>query len=360
MAAVVTSMSEKFSPGLRVEVGEIDRKLGELWSASDAGKVRASLVNLVIYSESSDAIAANTPLLAGIAADHAFRALLVQANPRAATTEVEAWITAHCHMREAGGPKEICSEQITFRLDGPAAGRLSNIVFSHLDSDLPLCFWWQGELHPEPDAQLWTRVDRLIFDSISWRHPAGQFSLLRNVESLSAGRCAICDLNWTRLFHLRYAIAQIFDIPAAREKLPRMQRVEIRYLAGYKLTALLILGWVASSLGWKLKNDGARTFFRRPDGGAAAFALTESEDASAAVAGIEFHFPGAKASANRAEDGDFYLVELAPERGTTVSQMLPAGREKVADILLSELGRVGRHPLYWPAIRSIEPLLSDA
>jgi hypothetical protein len=37
--------------------------------------------------------------------------------------------------------------------------------------------------------------------------------------------------------------------------------------------------------------------------------------------------------------------------------MLPAGREKIADILLSELARVGRHPLFWPALKAIEPLL---
>ena len=351
--------SMTISPGLPVEVGDIDRQLGDLWSASDAGKVRASLVNLVVYSESPDAITENTPLLAELASDHAFRALLVQANPRADRTEVKAWITAHCHRRESGGPKEICSEQITFLLDGRAAGRLANIVFSHLDSDLPLCFWWQGELHPEPEPQLWTRVDRLIVDSQSWTRPGPQFAMLRDVESLGAGRCAICDLNWTRLFHLRYAVAQIFDLPAAREKLPRLRSVEIRYLAGYRLTALQMLGWVASRLGWHLEEDGGRGFFRRPDGGEADFRLCEEQSAPGPVAAVELVFPGATASAKRAKTGDFYVIDFAPDSGTATEQMLPAGREKISDILLSELGRVGRHPLYWPAIRVIEPLIGS-
>ena len=95
------------SPGLAVEVGDIDRQLGLLWEQSDAGKVRASLVNLVIYSEAPDAMAANTPLLSAIAADHAFRALLVQAQPEAKKSAVRAWITAHCNLRETG-KKEIC------------------------------------------------------------------------------------------------------------------------------------------------------------------------------------------------------------------------------------------------------------
>lgn len=345
------------SAGLSVPVGEIDRRLGELWSASDAGKVRASLINLVIYSEAADAIAVNTPLLAQIAADHAFRALLVQAEPDARKTEVEAWITAHCHMREAGGPKEICSEQITFRLEGPAAERLPNIVFSHLDSDLPLCFWWQGDLHPEPDARLWTRVDRLIVDSQSWERPGSQFSMLREIEALGAGRCAVCDLNWTRLFHLRYAIAQIFDIPAARDKLPRLDKVEIRHLPGHRLTALLLLGWIASRLGWHLEGDGRKSFFRRRDGGESVFELHEEKPAGGAISSVKLHFPGAEASAERAADGEFYSVEFTSKCGASFSQMLPAGREKISDILLSELARVGRHPLFWPSVRAVEPLL---
>lgn len=357
MAPVVSAMAQTFSPGLPVAVGEIDRKLGELWSASDAGKVRASLVNLVVYSESPEAIAENTPLLAELAADHAFRALLVQADPQAQETDIEAWITAHCHRRETGGPKEICSEQITFRLQGPASARLPNIVFSHLDSDLPLCFWWQGDLHADPDARLWTRVDRLIVDSLSWSRPRVQFPLLRDIELLGRGRCAVCDLDWTRLFHLRYAIAQIFDLPAARDKLPRLERVEIHHLTGHRLTALLLLGWVASRLGWHLEQDAEKSFFRRRDGGECTFVLREEKSAASAVPAAQFHFPGAHASATRAENGDFYLVEFAPAGGQAVSQMLPAGKEKMPDILLAELGRVARHPLFWPSVRAIEPLL---
>jgi hypothetical protein len=85
--------------------------------------------------------------------------------------------------------------------------------------------------------------------------------------------------------------------------------------------------------------------------------LREEAELSAAVASAEFHFPGAEASAKRADDGEFYFVEYKPANGSSVSQMLPAGREKISDILLAELARVGRHPLFWPAIRAVEPLL---
>lgn len=350
-------MTATASPGLPVELGEIERQLGLLWEQSDAGKVRASLVNLVIYSEAPDAIAANTPLLATIAADHAFRALLVQANPAAPDSGIRAWITAHCHLREAG-KKEICSEQITFELAGPAAGRLPSIVFSHLDTDLPLYMWWQGALHADPDPQLWTWVDRLIVDSLSWTDPTAQFGLLREVEALGRGRCAVCDLTWTRLFHLRYAVANIFDIVPARERLPALRSVGLTHAPGHRITALQLLGWMASRLHWTLET-GDPPVFRRPDGGHVRFHLVEQADTAACVSSVSLDFKDAQASVRREAGGEFYLLDFTAPGLAPFSQMLPAGREKTGDILLSELSRVSRHPLYWPSIRAIEPLLAS-
>jgi glucose-6-phosphate dehydrogenase assembly protein OpcA len=344
------------SPGLPVALGDIDRQLGLLWEHSDAAKARASLVNLVIYSEAPDAIAANTPLLSEIAADHAFRALLVQGHPDATESGVRAWITAHCHLREAG-QKEICSEQITFQLDGPAAGRLPSIVFSHLDTDLPLYLWWQGDLHAAPDPELWRWVDRLIIDSNSWTAPAGQFPILQEIRSLARPRSAFCDLNWTRLFHLRYAIAQIFDLPAALERLDRIDLVEIAHAPGCRLTALQLLGWLGSRLGWHLDHGGEAPYFHRRNGGRVVFRLEEEAAAASCVSAIRLGLGDASASVRRESAADYYLAEFHAPGHPPFAQLLPAGREKTSDILLSELSRISRHPLFWPAIRCVEPLL---
>ena len=344
------------SPGLPVELGEIEHRLGELWEQSEAAKARASLVNLVVCSEAPDAIEANTPLLAELAAEHAFRALLVQADPGAPASGVRAWITAHCHLRGTG-QKEICSEQIAFRLDGAAAGQLASIVFSHLDSDLPLYLWWQGDLPDDPDPQLWSWVDRLLVDATAWENPGPQFARLRQIEELGCGRLALGDLAWTRLFHLFYAAAHIFDLPAARRRIARLRKIEICHAPGQRITALELLGWVASRFGWTL--DAGGTAFRQPDGGTAAFDLREEDRAAAAIASVRFDFGDGAASVRRDEGGGFYILDFAAEGSEPCSQMMPAGREKTADILLSELSRSSRHPLYWPAIRAIEPLMDE-
>ncbi|MFM8788916.1 MAG: hypothetical protein ACKOEI_03505, partial [Chthoniobacterales bacterium] len=110
-------------------------------------------------------------------------------------------------------------------------------------------------------------------------------------------------------------------------------------------------------LAWPREDDGGRPCVRRPDGGTAEVQLREDKDAPAPVVSIELGFPGATAAAKRAKNGDFYLIDFTSDAGNSTAQMRPAGRDKISDILLSELGRVGRHPLYWPAIRAIEPLI---
>lgn len=349
-------MSAEFSPGMPVEVGDIDRQLGLLWEQSDAAKARASLVNLVIYSEAQNAIETNTKLLEGIATRHAFRALLVQGNPQAPHSAVHAWITAHCHAQDADR-KEICSEQITFRLDGPSAGLLPSTVFSHLDSDLPLYLWWQGELPQEPDPQLWSFVDRLIVDSSSWTRAASQFRVLQQIRDICRG--AVCDLTWTRLFHMFYALAQLFDYPAALSRIGQVQKIEMEHAPGQRVTALELLGWLASRFRWVLDWEGDRPVFRRPDGGSAGFELREVPAGASCLAGVRFDFGDATGSVCCRSGGEFYLAEFQGGGAGHFAQMLPAGKETACDLLLLELSRSSRHPLFWPAVRAIEPLLQD-
>ena len=79
---------------------------------------RASLVNLAVYSEQPGSLEKNTQLIAKIAENHACRAILIGADCKAKENRVEAWISAHCHVSRAGS-KQVCSEQISFLLQGP-------------------------------------------------------------------------------------------------------------------------------------------------------------------------------------------------------------------------------------------------
>ena len=85
----------------------------------------------------------------------------------------------------------------------------------------------------------------------------------------------------------------------------------------------------------------------------------EAHDHTAScIESVEITFDDASATVQREPTGDYYLATFQAPGQQPFAQMLPAGREKMSDILLSELSRISRHPLYWPAIRAIEPLLS--
>src|SRR5207237_396658 len=109
---------ETYSLGQPVEIGRIGKELKKLWQEGEGAMTRASLINLAVYSEKTGSLDKNTQLIARITENHACRALVIGANPKSKENRVEAWINAHCHVTRAGS-KQICSEQLSFSLEGP-------------------------------------------------------------------------------------------------------------------------------------------------------------------------------------------------------------------------------------------------
>src|SRR5947208_87113 len=151
----MSPIAENYSLGQSVEISKINKELKKLWQERENAMTRASLINLALYSEKPGSLERNTQLIARITENHACRALVIGATRESKEDRVEAWVNAHCHVTRAGG-KQICSEQISFSLQGPCVKWLPSIVFSHLDSDLPLYLWWQddfpNEMENEPAA----------------------------------------------------------------------------------------------------------------------------------------------------------------------------------------------------------------
>ena len=339
-------------PGLPVEIGRIDKELGKLWESSGDSKTRASLINLVIYSEDPDSLAANTELLSTIATQHAFRAILILANPQASESGAHAWISAHCHL---AGKGEICSEQITFRLDGESVAALPNIVFSHLDSDLPLCFWSQAEFREPLDEHLWSWVDRLIFDSRSWKQAADQFALTRQIAALGDSRTVLCDLNWTRQHTWRIALANLFDHSAALQCLAKISCVRIACGRESNTTALLLVGWLASRLGWTPQLPGK--CFQDRDGRPISFETSAADHEG--LSSVELVGEGFSFRLHREPGSEFFHASLHAPAVPDSTLTIGAGRDLLTDTLLAELSRGGRHPLYCQALAAVEPLLAE-
>jgi len=245
--------AETISLGLPVAIDRIDRELKKLWSEGEGAMTRASLMNLAVYSEEPDSLNRNTQLLARITENHACRAIVIGANSQAKNDRMEAWISAHCHISRAG-TKRVCSEQISFLLEGATVKFLPSIVFSQLDSDLPLYLWWQSEFAEPMDPQLWSWIDRLIYDSQSWHDFNAQMRLVETAQREAKQRIVLCDLNWTRLVRFRLAFAQFFDHPGSHHHFREIKNGSIIFGNGFRSTA--ITG----------KRRRANRFFLRPIG----------------------------------------------------------------------------------------------
>ena len=348
--------AENYSIGLAVEISKIDRELKKLWAESAGAMTRASLINLAVYSEAPGSLERNTQLVARIAQSHACRAIVIGANPAAKENRVEAWISAHCHVSKAGG-KQICSEQLSFLLEGPCTSLLPSIVFSHLDSDLPLHLWWQGEFHDPMDPQLWAWVDRLIYDSHDWKDFDTQMRLVETAQEEAKQRVVLCDLNWTRLDKLRIAIAQFFDHPSSHHHFDEIQSAQITFAPGFRPTAVLLAGWLGAQLNWRAEPTKNANEFAFTDLQGRKIDIVLSERGGEPVSRIVLNSGGVEFVVAHAKGGDLFEVWRGKREEKCARQMMPAGSNEPVVLMSDELMRGGPHRVYLRAFNCVRNLL---
>jgi len=350
------AVTETYSLGLPVEISNIDHELKKLWRESEGAMTRASLMNLAVYSEEPGSLERNTQLMAKITENHACRGIVIEADCNAEGDCVDAWISAHCHVSGTGS-KQVCSEQISFRLNGGCTTQLPNIVLSNLDSDLPLYFWWQQEFREPMDPQLWTWVDRVIYDSQGWRDFHVQMRLVESAEAEAKQRIVLCDLNWTRLDKMRFALAQFFDHPASHHRFAKIKKVRIDYAPAFRSTALLFVGWLAAQLNWRSEKEHRdnKLQFVGSSGRKIDIEMLPRDgqpinEVAVTAGDVEFLITYAKC-------GDLLEISRVKAGEERVAQLMPAGKNDPVSLMGEELMRGGLHHVYLRAINCVRDLL---
>ena len=348
--------TETYSLGLSVELSKIDQELKKLWQESRGSATRASLVNFAVYSEDAGSLSKNTQLMANITENHACRAIVIEADCKASENQVEAWISAHCHVSGVGS-KQVCSEQISFLLKGGCTSLLPSIVFSHLDSDLPFYLWWQEEFREPMDPQLWAWVDRVIYDSQRWQNFRAQMRLLESAEQEANQRIVPCDLNWTRLDNVRFALAQFFDHPASHHHFAKIKALRVDFAPGYRSTAVLFVGWLAAQLNWRdEKTDvGTKFLFVSPSGQKIDVELRERPGEP--IGEVAMTTPELEFLVAHAKCGDLLEVSRAKPGENRIPQLMPAGKNDPVSLMSEELMRGGPHHVYLHAVDRVRELL---
>src|SRR2546430_15196661 len=350
------AVTETYSLGVPVKIGRIDQELKKLWEQSEGAMTRASLVNLAVYSEAPGSLEKNTQLIAKITENHACRAIVIGADCKAKQDRVGAWISAHCHISRAGS-KQICSEQISFLLEGPCTKLLPSIVFSHLDSDLPFYLWWQEEFREPMDPQLWTWVDRVIYDSQSWEDFRAQMRLLESAEQEANQRIVLCDLNWTRLDNVRFGVAQFFDHPASHHHFAKINNVRIDFAPGFRLTAVLFAGWLAAQLNWRGEQTNAANKFSFVSSSGGKITVGLRERPGEPVGAVTPATPRVEFLVAHAKCGDLLEVSRGNPGEKRTPQLMPAGKNDPVSLMSEELMRGGPHHVYLHAVNRVRDLL---
>jgi glucose-6-phosphate dehydrogenase assembly protein OpcA len=248
-----------------VDIATIEHELTQLWKAAAEDTlggqpvVRACVLNLVVYTPDRDAAEHVNDVISQVSGRHPSRSIVILAEPTAGPSNLQASISAYCQIAPEGG-KQVCSEHITLRASGPAVDELHGTVLPLLVPDLPVFLWWHDE--PPLTGHLFRELldicDQLVVDSADFASER-VVSALVGLQRLVGEGAAVSDLNWSRLTHWREMVAQFFDSPPGRRYLDRLDRVQVEIVSRhgrepYLVEGLLLVGWLASRLGWVLED----------------------------------------------------------------------------------------------------------
>ena len=365
-----------------VEVADLEAELSALWRSAAEGPAaenavtRACALTLLIYVESEEAASEVTELVSEVTRQNPCRAIIMMLEPEAASSGLEAWVSAHCHLPVAG-EKQVCSEQVTVRARGEAAQGLPSVVLPLAVSGLPIFLWWRaGQFAPPPYFDDILRVTQhVIVDTARFSTGDSHLRDLAGWLSKFSGKIQLTDLNWNRLTPWRQLIAQGFDSPDRRPYLDRLTEVRIEYewdsarLATQRAQGLLLTGWLASRLGWKFvraerwDESQPRAFYFESASGTVRVArhLKRVDNACGVCFTIELKAGGAspaRFSFTRGPDG-IVVKTLAEVPGTQ-----PIGRSvrvevlDEAEILNEELKLGVRDRLYEEALAAVAQMVS--
>jgi len=136
-----------------------------------------------------------------------------------------------------GGGRQVCTETIRIRLNGPRAAAPASVVQPLLLPDLPVFLRWRGAPpFGEPAFEgLIDVVDRLIVDSTEWADLPAPYAGLTGIFD----RVVVSDIAWARTSRWRPHLASLW---------PDIANVKKIRVTGTAAQAQLLAGWLRTRL----------------------------------------------------------------------------------------------------------------
>jgi glucose-6-phosphate dehydrogenase assembly protein OpcA len=308
-------------PVRAVDVEDIERELhGILFEPSETAEtpaevaIRARMSNLLVWIDDPNDAARLENDVGGVAELHPSR-ILVMVGGVGAGSDLTAYVSAICQIGEGG--RRLCSEHVVLRAGRGAAHRLPSVARALLVGDLPTSLWWTSATLPPAGMgvadELLAMAGQMIFDSATCSAAyAGLPAVGAWVASL--GKRTVADLAWSRTEPWRGLLIRALDPRCAPAALAGLRAVRIEHGAQATTEALLLLGWLASRLGWRVageRPDGADGADRRrwvATGPAGEIALEARRDPAGRAGIVRSHF-GWQEPSGRAGSLDVVAVD---------------------------------------------------
>jgi Glucose-6-phosphate dehydrogenase subunit C-terminal domain/Glucose-6-phosphate dehydrogenase subunit N-terminal domain len=206
--------------------------------------VPARVLNMIVFvdREWSGEIANR---LRGVGRYHASRLVVLQYERRRERLDARVMIAA------AGepAPGELALLRETAIVDiGPChLDDLVTIADPLVVTDLPTVLW-SPHGHHEVVTELLPLAQSVLLDSID--EPDAGAALQR--AAVLTEQAYVVDLAWLRSTPWRERVAATFDPPSMRVELDRLASVTVRHHPESTVAAMLLVGWLASRLGWRV------------------------------------------------------------------------------------------------------------
>src|SRR5205823_2485852 len=174
---------------------------------------------------------------------HPSRTIVCAVEPR--RDRLDAWATMSTHHASSAGMLAVCEERVEIEMGERHLAGLDTIVDPLIVPDLATVVW-SPHGHADAVDALVGLADVFLLDSVEAPDPAA--AIARAEQLLREGY--VVDLAWLRSTPWRERIAATFDPPAWRPSLDRIEEVVVRHHPDSAVSALLLVGWMASRLGW--------------------------------------------------------------------------------------------------------------
>ncbi len=243
-------------------------------------------------------------------------------------------------------------EQVEIDIGPEHLSRLQTIVDPVLARELPTMVW-SPHGHDEAVDALAELTDVVLLDSDEQPSAVEAFERARHISRSAY----VVDLAWLRTTPWRERLAASFDPPYRRAALAEIATVAVRHRANAAASALLLVGWLSSRLGWQVTALG-----NNDDDGLDGEADADGRDVALKIEPVSQEVPGLAGVTIASGEGFSLSLDRGPG-GLHAHVHRPDGSESEWRVLGASRGEAGilgegvrqallRDPTYAPALQA--------